>query len=566
MENEAYVGLANKISGDADSLTTQQNSAVEAFLLCGTVASLLVSCIVWSLHKQAWMDEIFTWRELSDPSLWHLYSAIQHGADGGMPVFYTTGWLWAKVFGTGVLALRLYSSIAMSAALLITWKTLRRFYGMWATAFGVLMVWGTSGLLLDQNAEARFYGLFMLVVAIAIDIYSQLVVQAAPKLRLLLLSTFCQAVLVLTHVLGIIYGGWILMALALTDAGKRRFRPRVYLFHAAGWLALLLWIPAIQASIAAGRPHGWIVMPNIKFLVNTYLFDAAAPWLSLLERHSNKQLFQIVSYGARFVMLVLLAAILLLGLRKLATTGERNSYAPRRALLLVAYLILCTPLLLFVLSHLITPVFVPRYLLPCGIALAIVLADFSDGIGVDTPTFPSRARGWIAGLLAISPVISALALPPLAVSWEYLDVQRLDRVTSPNIAVVAGWQEDFAKLMRFSHDPPNHYYFLLDWPAALAGPRSFVLDFHLMSAYREVGYYAQNIQDKNTFLCSHTDFFVLDAHPLAKDHEGLSWFDLAVRNMPQFEWKILNSFDAPQVQRNLITVHRKYPLPGCKQP
>ena len=65
--------------------------------------------------------------------------------------------------------------------------------------------------------------------------------------------------------------------------------------------------------------------------------------------------------------------------------------------------------------------------------------------------------------------------------------------------------------MRYSQNPNVHYYFLLDWPAALAGPRAFVLDYHLMQAYRNNGYYTKNIQDSQTFLCSHPDFVVLDA-------------------------------------------------------
>src|ERR1700733_1955582 len=207
-------------------------SASEALLLCCAVLSLVVACVVCSLHKQAWTDEVITWRGLSDPSLWHLYHAVQHGVDGGMPLFYTTAWLWARAFGTGVLALRFYSCVGICAALVVTWRTLRRFYGPWATAFGVLTFWGTSGLVLDQNAEARFYGLFLLTVALALNIYARLIEQSSPKLRLLVLSLFSQSALVLSHVLGIIYGGLMLLGLILSDAARRRFRPRIYLFHA----------------------------------------------------------------------------------------------------------------------------------------------------------------------------------------------------------------------------------------------------------------------------------------------------------------------------------------------
>jgi hypothetical protein len=86
-----------------------------------------------------------------------------------------------------------------------------------------------------------------------------------------------------------------------------------------------------------------------------------------------------------------------------------------------------------------------------------------------------------------------------------------------------------------------------------------VLDYHLMRAYRDNGYYSNNIQDSQGFLCAHPDFLVLDG-------EGHSWFDLTIRRMPQFEWKIIDSFSAPDLQRNLIAVHRRSSLSFCDQP
>src|ERR1700734_2513657 len=200
-----HMNTSAEYGSNPSSQPARKMTAAEIFLLSFSVLSLIASCILWSSRKQAWMDEIFTWKEVSDRSLWHLYSAIQHGADGGQPLFYTTVWLWAKAFGSGVLALRLYSSVAMCAALLVTWRTIRRYYGVWATAFGVLTIWGTSGTLLEQNAEARFYGLYILAVAVTINLYTRLVARPEPSPLLLVLVFFSQAALVLTHVLGLIY-------------------------------------------------------------------------------------------------------------------------------------------------------------------------------------------------------------------------------------------------------------------------------------------------------------------------------------------------------------------------
>jgi hypothetical protein len=552
-----------------DRPSTQKVPLAEPLLVSCAVLSLVIACVVCSLHKQAWADEVFTWKDLSDPSLWHLYYAVQHGADGGMPLFYTTAWLWARAFGTAVLTLRLYSCVTMCAALLVTWRTLRRFYGTWATAFGILTFWGTSGLVLDENAEARFYGLFLLTVALALNVCARLIVQPSPKLRLLALSLVSQSALVLSHVLGIIYGGLILLGLILSDAAQRRFRPRIYLFHAAGWLSLLVWLPSIRASMAVGKPHGWIGKPELEYLFPAYLFAPFEQWFVFLERHSGGARWKMVHHAAEFAMLIALAVILLLGLRKVLAAEQRTCPDPGSALLLIGYLLLSAPLILFVLSYLVTPIFLARYMLPSGIGLAIVLADFADARGSDSPA--SSRLVWVgaATFLAILPVLSSLVMPPLRSSKQFLDVQRLDHTVPANIAVVTDWADDFAKLMRYPHSPHSHYYFLLDWPAALAGPKPDVTSYHLLSFNRDVGYYSPSIQDSHAFLCSHTDFLVLDTHLIGQDADGPTWFDQRVREAPEFTWRILDSFDAPDfpvVKRELISVHRTEPLAFCNKP
>jgi hypothetical protein len=447
-----------ELIGDMNRPASQRTSSGEVFLIGCSLASLVLSCILWSPHKQAWMDEIFTWKEVSDLSLLHLYHAIERGADGGMPVFYTTAWVWGRAFGTSVLTLRLYSCIAMCGALLITWRTIRRFYGVFATGFGVLTMWGTSAVLLDQNCEARFYGLYMLAVSIAVNIYARLITEPAPRTRLLLLTTLCQAGLVLSHILGLIYSGLILLALAVFDGRRHRLRLELYFRYAVGWLALLIWIPAIRASMAVGKPHGWIEMPSVRGLLTAYLFQNSSLWLSVLKGPSHRLLFS-------FFILELLRSVPL---------SRRTNPDPESALLLVAYSLLSAPLILFVLSRLITPVFVPRYFLPSGIGLAIVLAAFADRLGADSnlPRWEPRLL-WVSIILflMISPVLSTLALQPVSMDSFYLDVQRLDNVVPPDTAVVVNWANDFLKIMRYSHGPLTHYYFMLDWPAALVWNR-----------------------------------------------------------------------------------------------
>jgi hypothetical protein len=542
----------------------------ELLLLGASVVSLILSCVLWSARKQAWMDEIFTWNEVSDRSLWHLYYAIQHGADGGQPLFYITAWVWAKAFGASVLSLRLYSSACMCGALVITWRCIRRVYGLWATAFGVLWMWGSSALLLDQNAEGRFYGLYMLAVAVAVDVYMRLAARTTPARSLLVYSFCAQAALVLTHILGLFYGGLILLALVLFDVLHGRFRIKVYLVQAAGWLALLVWIPAIRASIEAGKPYGWIPIPTFSKLFDSYFFWAYLPWLSLIQRHAPQFLFQLCRRGVQAAFLVPLLFVLWVAVRKLRTAKRPFSPTQGDALLLVAFALLLLPLVLFVVSHLLIPVFVPRYLLPSGIGASIILAAFANRVSLHLPSSLEPAQRVVSVMvvmfLVCSPISSAVLRGPVAEHPEFLDVQRLDKIVSPDTAIVVGWQHDFSKVMRYSQNPRSHYYFLLDWPASLAGPRTHVLDYHLMRAYRDAAYYPQKIQDSHEFLCSHADFLVLDAHALAPLEQGISWFDFAIRDSAPFQWKILDVLDGPDVKRNLIAVHQRAPLSHCDQP
>ena len=274
-----------------------------------------------------------------------------------------------------------------------------------------------------------FDGLFILTVAIAVNVYARLIEQPAPKARLLVMSLLSQAALVLTHVLGIIYGGLILLALILSDASRRRVRPRVYLSYAAGWLALLVWVPAIRTSMAAGKPSSWIMMPSFKTLVASYLFDAFDQWFGLLQRHSQEATFQMIRHAAEWIIPIPLTLILLLGLRRLVRTRQQAGSADRSAFLLVGYFVFSTPVILFVVSHLINPAFVSRYLLPCGVGIAIILADFAEARGAGSQASSRWLWGSVVVLLVICPVVTTLALPPLDIRQQYPHVQRLDRVS-----------------------------------------------------------------------------------------------------------------------------------------
>jgi hypothetical protein len=549
--------LSDKTQSKPD-ISRQEMTPGEVLLLGCSVLSLIVSCIVWSARKQEWVDEIYTWTEVNDPSLWHLLYAIQHGADGGMPLFYTTAWIWAKTFGSGALSLRLYSCLAFCGAFVVLWRTVRRAYGVRATAVGLLTVWGTSALILDLNAEARFYGLYTLMVAIAILFYVRLAEQENPGPILLAGAMLSQAGLVLSHILGIIYGALIMLALILFDASRRRFRGVVYLFPVAGWLALLVWVPAIRASIAVGTPRGWIPMPEISDIVASYNFQIwQIPILAIQSRYDE---FPIMAMYWSVLIVVAVALIAVFaGLLHASIRPRRPEFDGKLALRIVALSILSISLLLFALSRLVTPLFVRRYTVAGAMGLAIVFVAFADAMGIERIRKIHSAGGfaWIGTviLLMAMPVISAAMVGYPEINSEFLDVPRLDTLVPRNVLVVVQWQHDFFKAMRYSGRADRPYLYLLAWPPVVNGQQEPVSDFKLMRNYRQVGYYSSNIKDQLDFVCTHPYFLVLD-------NKWSDWSASLKKEFPDLKFDVVADIDE---DRQLYAVRRTGSSAACDQ-
>jgi hypothetical protein len=499
----------------------------EGLILASSVASLIVSCLIRSARRQQWTDEIFTRTEVSDPSFRHLFSALQHTGTGGcMPLFYLTGWPWAHIFGYSDLALRLYSSLGICTALVVLWWRLRGVFRLQSVALGILGSWYASYILLSQNAEGRYYGLYLAVGALAVAAWYRVAMEPHPRRFSLALLAVSQAVLVMTHVLALFYGALMLLALVLFDRANHRFRPAVYLCMATGWTALLLWVTPIRTSIAVGKPYSWIPEPSPMDLFMQYNFDVLGG--SFLHTVSRMPVF-----GGLVADFLSIATITVLITELWTSVKRENPSSGRSALLFLGFALLAAPLLFFAISYVITPIFVARYMLPSMLGSAIVATSFAER--------HLRSRFWIACLppIVVLPVVFALLGHPAR-----LDVDRVDALSSSaKLPLVVGFQKDFFVMERYSKHPENSVY-LLDWNASLRGVREMVSDYHLMRNYRDVGYFSSTIQDSQAFLHRHPAFLVLD------DSDG-SWFNSAIKGNPDYRWRVVAQLDQ---KRRLIAV------------
>lgn len=488
------------------------------------VLSLAGSCILSSLRPRQVVDEVYTHVEVGDPSFFHLLRTVPHLGGGGMPLFYMTAWPWARVFGFSDLSLRLYSSAAICLSFLLLVAILRRRFTAGAAFLGVAFGFFSSLMVYDENGQGRAYGLYLLLGVAAIAQWLRVAELPRPRPRDLALLALSQAGLVLGHVLGLIYAGLLLAALLVFDfVQRRRFRPVVYLSLVAGWLALIPWIPAILASMAAGRPRGWIPMPTFAGLLeglSCWVFTGLY-WPELKHAPAALGLAWAGSLGC-------VAALTIAGLRALRM--------PRgRAVLMLGLALTLAPALFFVISRLAQPIFVPRYMILTAAGVAILCAWWAE---------QSRITAGVAGrVLSVVFLLLPVGMT-LARKDHPIDIAAIER-TAAGRPVVCDWAQDFLIVTRYSSDSAMAQY-PLDWEGALHGPANAATDYHLMQNYRQQGYLAANLPDVAEVV-SRPSFLLLD-------NADTNWFRLRIENNPRFTWKVLAQLDP---EHRILEVEQK---------
>ena len=492
------------------------------------VASLVASCVLWSLRKQMWGDEVFTVTELRDPSLLHLMRAVPRLGGAGMPLFYLTAWPWAHLFGFSDLSLRLYSSAGVCAAFIVLFLAMRRRFGAAAAFVGVAFGFFASLIVVEQNCEARGYGLYLLLAALAIAQALNVAEREKPRARDLVLLALTQAGLVFGHILGVLYAGLILLGLVAADLLRADLRPqrlrlRVYLSCVAGWLALIPWIPAIKASAAVGHPHGWIGVPTFGDLaasLSLWLFTGLY-W----QLHPPAAII----VAGWFLALACLAVLTVVSMAALRTAQQGAVY-------LVGFAFIFAPLLFFVISRVASPIFLPRYLIPSALGVAMLAAAAlqrsSLGKGIAVIALSIALLGF--------PIATALLARPVA-----LDVRRIDQIADGRI-VVSDSLKDFMVMTRYRVRPELVQY-PLDQAAADTVPGADA-DVRLLTNYRREGFLVANLPEPAEIL-QRKSILLLDT-------PGAPWFRVRIEGNPRFTWKVIAQLGAT---RRLIEVEQVAP-------
>ena len=299
-------------------------------------------------------------------------------SDNSPPLYYLLLWAWTRVFGSGDVALRLFSAVASLAALVLVVGLARRAAGRQAGLLaGLLFAFWPVGVF--YSTEGRMYALLFLWTAAALFLAQRMHARGARR-PLVALYGLVGGLGLLTHyffapVLAAVSAGLLLRP------GRCRRAPLLAALAIASALALP-WYAALPA--AAGRwrvTSGWLKLVPAHF--DPLWTRLRLPWTAF-SVNAAEGLPMWIDYLNGVAILGLLAC----GLR----SRGRRLFAGTRLLLWLAMLAgLLTPLAADLLLGTYTSMN-PRYAL-AGLPAAVVL------VAVLVASLRPRRQAFVAALL-----------------------------------------------------------------------------------------------------------------------------------------------------------------------
>ena len=467
--------------------------------------ALLAGCVVHSRHAPMWVDELYSYNLIQDPSLSHMLAAEADQAEGIPPLYYFFIRPWSAVFSMSELSLRLFSSMAFCAAFALIWKTLRRAFEFWPAAISLALIVGTSHVIRFENSNVRFYGLLFALVALATLLAVKLGERERPGWGLLTANVAVQAALVLCHPLGGFYGAGLLTAVCAGDVLVwRRLRLPVALSYPAGWLALLFWARQLLNQTGINRPHSWVAVPEFRDIAGVLYggSDFYPLFLLFVVLAAGRVLWR--NAPAEIVVPAPKDEHVVGGSAPLFTDAQRRQW-------LIAGMFISIPLGFWVLSQAVpsNPLFLARYVIGVSIGWAVVLAQLVTFL---LQRFGRRPNGWMKAVMAGFIVLNL----GLLITEPGPDDGGLTGESDPafghaELPIVCLRSHDFLPREHYSPQA-DRYYFLLDWEVAAApgNTRHATVEYKVLNALRRnyAGLFHHHIVDAQEFLRTHPVFLI----------------------------------------------------------
>jgi len=327
-------------------------TAREALLVSLSLGAVIVLQLVYAdalslFFRYFWVDELYTYAIVTDPSLRHAFQAI-HGGIDSMPTFQLLLRL-LSVFTTppSEVFFRVVSLGSLVLALTGVYVLLRRSVAPLVAVTAVFVVWAHP-LSLTHAFDARFHGPFLAAsvwFCYWVDRW-----QAAPDRRWTALGlALISLALCAIHVFGVLVWAIVLAAGVLIARQWRRVWPALI-----GPVAVpVLWVLALQPQRAA------ITIPT---------WEPLFSWTRVAEMAEY-----VLLPGHLAIAFLLIWGVICVRCVFTARPARPGFEAPAPALLLLTSLSVLVPVLVVV-SLVIQPTLTPRYAIPAIAALAPAVA------------------------------------------------------------------------------------------------------------------------------------------------------------------------------------------------
>jgi len=237
----------------------------------------LAASLYIASHRLLWFDEVFTVHMARLPNWRTLILALGHGVDSLPPPYYMVVGAFGRVFGHSALAVRLPSTLAMVATLLVIFDCARR---LTDGLHGLIAMALASGPLAGEGFEARSYAIYIMFAALALWVWVW-GEQTGKKSALLFGTVLCLAVCF--HY----YAALLLVPFILCEllSGKPWQRPSTRLMAGVIGVVLpaLLFSPLIT-SFSRQFSRGFWSRPSFSQLINIYseIFEGGLLFLALI--------------------------------------------------------------------------------------------------------------------------------------------------------------------------------------------------------------------------------------------------------------------------------------------
>jgi mannosyltransferase len=330
-------------------------TAQKAFWMAsGFFALNFILKVLFLASQDIAMDEPFTlwWAQRPVGDIWEM---AQNG--NNPPLHFLIEHFWMGQFGMGWMSVRFPSLLFACLAAAIVFRAGNRHFSL-MTGIGAALIYTMSTEHTYYSHEARTYPLLCLLIALVVDRYLDLLKSPGKWAHYFWLGLW-SVLLIYAHFLGF----WVLMAMA---CGWLLLPQKKVTFLRLGTMFLGIGI--------AFSPSIYTFFLRVQSVADTGTWVAPPHWTQLYG-HVNGFLNGRIATAAVVLMLVVgFGSVLVQGKGR----GTLQKIWKDRALWLALAMFLVMYIGVYVQSLLLSPAFIPRYLIFTSIPLFVVLARLLD--------------------------------------------------------------------------------------------------------------------------------------------------------------------------------------------